>query len=73
MFPHEAYIFIYIYIYIKDIINIYIYAFSNAFIQSDLFRLYICWLLELNPTFPLLTQCSTTEPQEHKKKKNVKH
>ncbi len=58
-----------------------IYAFfmhlADAFIQSDLlltaFRLYIiifflsvCVPWELNPwPFALLTQCSTTEPQEH--------
>ncbi len=43
---------------------------ADAFIQSDLFRLYIfvsmCVPWELNPQpFVLLTQCSTTEPQEH--------
>ncbi len=44
---------------------------ADAFIQSDLrFRLYIfvsmCVPWEFNPQcFVLLTQCSTTEPQEH--------
>ncbi len=46
---------------------------ADAFIQSDVqfFRLYIfyeciCVPWELNPQpFALLTQCSTTEPQEH--------
>ncbi len=46
---------------------------ADAFIQSDfthLFRLFIffsvCVPWELNPQpFALLTQCSTTEPQEH--------
>ncbi len=46
---------------------------AEAFIQSDLvhFRLYnffisMCVPWELNPqSFALLTQCSTTEPQEH--------
>ncbi len=54
------------------IIYIYIYAFSRRFYQ---FRLYIylffvsmchVFLWELNPQpFALLTQCSSTEPQEH--------
>ncbi len=50
--------------------------FTYTFIQSDLFRLYIIYFIifyqyvcvpwELNPwPFALLTQCSTTEPQEH--------
>ncbi len=46
---------------------------ADAFIQSELkstFRLYIycqyVWSLGIEPTtFALLTQCSTTEPQEH--------
>ncbi len=43
---------------------------ADAFIQSDLFRLYIfcqymCSLGIEPTTFVLLTQCSTTEPQEH--------
>ncbi len=45
---------------------------EDAFIQSDLqvFRLYIfcqhvCFLGIEPTTFALLTQCSTTEPQEH--------
>ncbi len=50
----------------------YIYAFSIRFIQSDLqciqpIHLYVsmCVPWELNPQpFALLTQCSTTEPQE---------
>ncbi len=43
---------------------------ADAFIQSDLqakhiFYQYVC-PRELNPQpFALLTQCSTTEPQEH--------
>ncbi len=42
---------------------------ADAFIQSDLFRLYIfcqyvCSLGIEPTTFALLTQCSTTEPQE---------
>ncbi len=42
----------------------------DAFIQSDLQAIYffisMCVLWELNPrSFALLTQCSTTEPQEH--------
>ncbi len=54
-------------------IYIYIYAFSRRFYPKRLtitFRLYIfismCVLWESNPqSFALLTQCSTTEPQEH--------
>ncbi len=47
---------------------------SDAFIQSDLqwiqaihfFFISMCVPWELNPQpFALLTQCSTTEPQEH--------
>ncbi len=45
---------------------------ADAFIQSDLhsgytfFFIIICVPWELNPQpFALLTQCSTTEPQEH--------
>ncbi len=46
---------------------------ADAFIQSDLqciqaihFFISMCVLWELNPQpFALLTQCSTTEPQEH--------
>ncbi len=43
---------------------------ADAFIQSFLFRLYIfcqyvCFLGIEPTTFALLTQCSTTEPQEH--------
>ncbi len=46
---------------------------ANAFIQSDLqciqtihFFVSMCVPWELNPQpFVLLTQCSTTEPQEH--------
>ncbi len=39
---------------------------ADAFIQSDLvYSGYTCVLWELNPQpFALLTQCSTTEPQE---------
>ncbi len=58
------------------IIYIYIYAFmhlADAFIQSDLqciqaIHLFVsmCVPWELNPQpFALLTQCSTTEPQEN--------
>ncbi len=58
---------------IRLFICIYILYLSDAFIQSDLqctFRLYICIVsvcsLGIEPTtFALLTQCSTTEPQEH--------
>ncbi len=54
-------------------IYIYIYAFSRRFYPKRLtiaFRLYIfismCVPWESNPQpFALLTQCSTTEPQEH--------
>ncbi len=52
-------------------IYIYIYAFSRRFYPktSRAFRLYIFVIVgvpwELNPwPFALLTQCSTTEPQE---------
>ncbi len=45
---------------------------ADAFIQSDLqciqviHFLSVCVLLGIEPiTFALLTQCSTTEPQEH--------
>ncbi len=42
---------------------------ADAFIQSDLQRIQAIHFLsvrELNPQhFALLTQCSTTEPQEH--------
>ncbi len=45
----------------------------DAFIQSDLqcilathFCQYVCSLGIEPTTFALLTQCSTTEPQEHK-------
>ncbi len=42
---------------------------ADAFIQSDLQRIQALHFLsvrELNPQhFALLTQCSTTEPQEH--------
>ncbi len=44
---------------------------ANAFIQSDLqciqaTHIHMCVPWELNPQpFALLTQCSTTEPQEH--------
>ncbi len=43
---------------------------ADAFIQSDLFLfrqyIFLCVPWELNPQpFALLTQCSTTEPQEH--------
>ncbi len=57
-------------VYIK--VYIYIMYLADAFIQSDLhaFRLYIfsqymCSLGTEPTTFALLTQCSTTEPQEH--------
>ncbi len=45
---------------------------ADTFIQSNLFRKYICIVsvcsLGIEPTtFALLTQCSTTEPQEHLK------
>ncbi len=47
---------------------------ADAFIQSDLQYIQaihvvsICVRWELNPQpFALLTQCSTTEPQEHNK------
>ncbi len=53
---------------------------ADAFIQSDLqciqaihyyFFLSMCVPWELNPwPFALLTQCSTTEPQEHRQQKN---
>ncbi len=50
--------------------SIYIYIFSRRFIQSDLQAIHcfvsICVPWELNPQpFAPLTQCSTTEPQEH--------
>ncbi len=60
-------------VYIRLYIYIYIYL-ADAFVQSDLqcsaFRLYIycqhvCSLGIEPSTFALLTQCSTTEPQEH--------
>ncbi len=60
-------------VYIRLYIYIYIYL-ADAFVQSDLqcsaFRLYIycqhvCSLGIEPTTFVLLTQCSTTEPQEH--------
>ncbi len=46
---------------------------ADAFIQSDLqciqvihfYCLYVCFLGIEPTTFALLTQCSTTEPQEH--------
>ncbi len=45
---------------------------ADAFIQSDLqnnqvicFCQYVCYLGIEPTTFALLTQCSTTEPQEH--------
>ncbi len=46
---------------------------ADAFIQSDLLSGYtflsVCVPWELNPQpFALLTQCSTTEPQEHMKR-----
>ncbi len=48
---------------------------ADAFIQSDLqcivfvFFISMCVSWELNPQpFALLTQCSTTEPQEHTKR-----
>ncbi len=49
---------------------------ADAFIQSDLqciqaihFFISMCVPWELNPQpFALLTQCSTTEPQEHVKR-----
>ncbi len=41
------------------------YAF-NAFIQSNFFFISMCVPWELNPwSFALLTQCSTSESQEH--------
>ncbi len=46
---------------------IYIYAFSRRFYPKLLtvYSGYTCVLWELNPQpFALLTQCSTTEPQE---------
>ncbi len=54
-------------------IYIYIFAFRDAFIQSDLqciqvlhfFCQYVCSLGIEPTTFALLTQCSTTEQQEH--------
>ncbi len=54
--------------------NIYMYAFSRRFypkrltVHSDYtFFISMCVPWELNPQpFALLTQCSTTEPQEHK-------
>ncbi len=57
----------------SQICYIYIYAFSRRFYPKRLtiaFRLYIfismCVPWESNPQpFALLTQCSTTEPQEH--------
>ncbi len=60
-------------IFLTADVYIYIYAFSRRFYPKLLtiaFRLYIfismCVLWESNPQpFALLTQCSTTEPQEH--------
>ncbi len=49
---------------------------ADTFIQSDVLRIYIFFISmrvpwELNPQpFALLTQCSTTEPQEHKQTLN---
>ncbi len=48
---------------------------ADAFIQSDLQNIqaihlycqYVCFLGIEPTTFALLTQCSTTEPQEHDK------
>ncbi len=37
---------------------------ADAFIQSDIFCQYVCSLGIEPTTFVLLTQCSTTEPQE---------
>ncbi len=46
---------------------------ADAFIQSDLQYIqvmHVPW--ELNPQpFALLTQCSTTEPQEHSQQVNI--
>ncbi len=46
---------------------------ADAFIQSDLQYIQVMrvsW--ELNPQpFVLLTQCSTTEPQEHSQQVNI--
>ncbi len=46
---------------------------ADAFIQSDLQYIqvmHVPW--ELNPQpFVLLTQCSTTEPQEHRQQVNI--
>ncbi len=68
-------------IYARTACNIHIYAFSRRFYPKQLtvhsgytFFVSMCgthW--ELNPQpFALLTQCSTTEPQEHTKEK-AKH
>ncbi len=59
---------IYIYIYIYIFMHL-----ADAFIQSDLqciqvihlYYQYMCSLGIEPTTFVLLTQCSTTEPQEH--------
>ncbi len=53
----------------KQTVYIYFYALADAFIQSNLQAIHIfismCVPWELNPQpFALLTQCSTTEPQE---------
>ncbi len=68
-----VYIYIYIYIYIYTHHTHTFMNLASAFIQSDLhciqaihfFCQYVC-SLGMNPQpFALLTQCSTTEPQEH--------
>ncbi len=68
--------FIFVYIFNKvvfKVICIYIYAFSRRFYPKRLtvhscytyFCQYMCSLGIEPTTFALLTQCSTTEPQEH--------
>ncbi len=60
-------------------IYIYIYAFSRRFYPKRLtvhsgytFFISMCVPWELNPRpFALLTQCSTTEPQEHEHRNSI--
>ncbi len=59
-----------IYLYYLGGFIFYIYAFSRRFYQSNLQYIQVIHVLcvpwELNPQpFALLTQCSTTDPQEH--------
>ncbi len=63
---------LYIYIYIYTYTSVYVYAFSRRFYPKRLtvysgytFFVSMCSLGIEPTTFALLTQCSTTEPQEH--------